>query len=250
MKSLRLPGKALLSLVGRPVLWHLMERVLRARHPSKTVICTSTDKGDDPIVDFAKENNYEVFRGHTEDVLSRFIEVAEMHRAHHIVRITGDNPLTDPELIDKMIEFHVKENAEFTYTEDTPRGTRPEIISVDALLKCYERAENSHHTEYLKYYFMNNPETFRLVKYCCDKDKYIRPYYKLTIDALPDFKVVEKLFKEIYTKNPKFNLSDIIDYFDQHAEIKHDERIKVPPVFSRYNFGMKKDSNLVKGEKS
>ena len=106
LKSTRLPGKALLLLQGKPVLGHLMDRVSRSNIPEKTVICTSTHSQDDAICEFAMTNNSSFFRGHPENVLLRFIEAAEEHSASHIVRITGDNPLTDPFLIDEMIEKH------------------------------------------------------------------------------------------------------------------------------------------------
>ena len=65
--------------------------------------------------------------------MSRFIEVADQKGASTVVRVTGDNPLTDPFMMDSMIESHLKKGAEYTFTEDLPLGTRSEIIDVKML---------------------------------------------------------------------------------------------------------------------
>ena len=235
LKSTRLPGKALLLLQGKPVLGHLMDRVSRSNIPEKTVICTSTHSQDDAICEFAMTNNSSFFRGHPENVLLRFIEAAEEHSASHIVRITGDNPLTDPFLIDEMIEKHLREQADYTYTEDTPRGTRPEIFSVVALKKCLELAEDPNYSEYMTLYFKDYPQVFKNVRYSCLSDKYRRPDYIVTIDTPEDFDVVKKIYDALYPINDGFTLLDVIDFLDNRSEIRHDDRKKKPIDLSSIN---------------
>ncbi len=226
MKSKRLPGKALKTIEGKSILWHLMQRVRMAKVPVDTVICTSTLPGDDPIEVFANEYGFKVFRGHPENVLLRFIEAAEKYLADHIVRITGDNPLTDPFIIDEMVKLHIKERADYTFTEDTPRGTRPEIISFKAMKKCLELSVDPNFSEYMTLYFKDHPHVFRHAKYRCPSDKYYRPNYTVTIDTQDDFEVVEKLYNYLYKKNKEFTLLDIIEFFDNNPHIDHEGRIK------------------------
>jgi len=239
MKSRRLPGKALLPLCGKAVLWHLIDRVGRAKVPDQTVICTSQLKGDDKIEEFARKNNFAVFRGHPDNVLLRFIEAAEVHGADHVVRITGDNPLTDPDLIDEMCRLHDKEAADYTYTNEPPRGTRPEVISVSALKKCNRLAENPNFSEYMTLYFKNHPTVFKNVEYACGIPEYYRPNYRVTIDTTADFEVVEMIYDKLYKMNKTFSLSDIIAFLDTHSEIDHNGRRKTAIDVSQINTKLK-----------
>src|SRR3989344_7870705 len=95
LKSERLPEKALIPILGKPMISHLIERVKTAKMVNEVVLCTSTNPQDDPLVDIARGNNICVFRGSEEDVLGRFIAAAEEYNLDHVVRVTGDDPLTD-----------------------------------------------------------------------------------------------------------------------------------------------------------
>lgn len=240
LQSHRLKHKAVLHLQGKTVLWHLMGRVKRAHYPQKTVICTSRDKTDDALEAFAREHKYPIFRGEPDDVLLRFIEASEQYRADHIVRITGDNPLTDPMLIDEMIKKHVEENAEYTYTEDTPRGTRPEIISVRALHKCYRLRSDPKTSQYMTFYFKNNPSVYRLARYDWPFRQYTRPNYLVTIDTRADYDVVQKIYEALYPDNSRFSLTDVVRFLDQHPDITHSDRRKKRVDFTNVNIKMNK----------
>ncbi len=225
MKSSRLPGKALLEIAGKPVLGHLMERVERAEMPFKTVICTSTVEQDDKLAEFAANRGYSLFRGHPDNVLARFIDAARMYGARHVVRITGDNPLTDPKLIDAMCKKHLEESADYTYTESTPRGTRPEIMSLAALEKCLKAADNPDHSEYMTLYFKNYPEAFKNVRFDDPDPVRNRPDYRLTIDTPDDFTVMQDIYERFYHEDERFSLERVIEYLDSRPEIPHASRL-------------------------
>lgn len=239
LKSSRLPGKALLKICGKPILWHVIDRVERAHIPHKTVICTSVLPSDDLIAEFADKHGLNCYRGHPDNVLRRFIDAAQMHGADHVVRITGDNPLTDPELIDEMCQLHSEKEADYTYTEDTPRGTRPEIISVETLKKCNMLAENPNYSEYMTLYFRNHPQVFENVKYRCRNSDWLRPNYLVTVDTPADFEVVSKIYNCLYWKCKAFSLVDVIKYLDAHPEIDHEGRKKVEINTFRINTRLK-----------
>jgi spore coat polysaccharide biosynthesis protein SpsF (cytidylyltransferase family) len=224
MKSSRLPGKAMGQIVGKTVIELLMQRVVRAKYPFKTVICTSTLEQDDVLAKLANSNGFDLFRGHPDNVLERFIKAAQHYGAKHIVRITGDNPLTDPLLIDEMCCLHLNECADYTYTLSTPRGTRPEIISLSAMQKCLLLAENPDHSEYMTLYFKNYPDQFKNVEFVDPNPKRIRPEYRLTIDTPDDLAVIQQVYEKFYPQNAEFLLDDVIEYLDQHPEIPHASR--------------------------
>ena len=142
MKSSRLPKKALADLCGKPLIIRLVERVQKAELPAKVIICTSTNKQDDDLEKLSYKYGIECYRGSELDVMSRFIEVANREKATAVVRVTGDNPLTDPVMLDFMIKQHIKKKAEYTFNNDLPNGTRSEIIDIKMLKKCHKNLQD------------------------------------------------------------------------------------------------------------
>ena len=103
MSSSRLPGKVLMPLVGIPVLEHVVERLSYCRMIDNIVVATSLEASDDLIEDYCKKINVNVFRGSLDDVLDRYYQAALLHNPDIVVRITGDCPLIDPVVVDRVI---------------------------------------------------------------------------------------------------------------------------------------------------
>ena len=108
--STRLPGKVLADIAGEPMLTFLVKRLRRCTLVDDYILATTISGNDDVLATLGNELDLIVSRGSEEDVLSRYAFAAEKTEAQVIVRITGDCPLTDPELLDQML-------AEFTQGE-------------------------------------------------------------------------------------------------------------------------------------
>ncbi len=132
MGSKRLPGKVLMNIGQKPMLQRVIERVKRAKLIDKVIVATSNKGKDDQIKKFCSKLNTECFRGSEEDVLARFYEAAKAQKADVVVRITADCPFVDPEIIDQIIEIHLKNKNDYTAnnTESSyPRGTDVEVFN-------------------------------------------------------------------------------------------------------------------------
>ena len=103
MSSSRLPNKVLLDIAGQPALAHVVERTRRSRMVDDVVVATAKDSLDDPIESFCEERSYLYYRGEQHDVLDRYYQAALIYEADIIVRITGDCPLIDPDVVDKTV---------------------------------------------------------------------------------------------------------------------------------------------------
>lgn len=215
MKSARLPKKALAEIEGKPLIEHLIDRLKAAKKPDSTVLCTSTHPDDKTLVEIAKRKGIEWFAGSEDDVLRRFVDAAEKAGAEAIVRVTGDNPLTDPVYIDRMVEHHVKSGSEYTYIEGLPEGTRPEVISVSALKKCLELAGNTEYSEYMTLYFKNSG-MFRTSKVMADPEVR-RPNYRLTVDTPEDLKLMREVYKRLGKR--VFGLREVVKLLDDNPEL-------------------------------
>lgn len=131
MNSKRLPGKAMMDLAGRPVIHRVYERVSLSKLCRNVIINTP----DQEIIKYCKKQGIPVVKARDElDVIARLLCVDD----ETIVRVTGDNPLTDPIQMDYQIEKHLEQGPDYTYTDFMPRGTKSEVINVMALQELYE----------------------------------------------------------------------------------------------------------------
>lgn len=138
--SRRLPGKVLKPILGRPMLERQIERLRRAQRMDKLVIATSTDASDDPIAALCQSLSVDCFRGPLDDVLDRFYQAARRYAPRAVVRLTGDCPLADPQVIDELIETHSRESYDYTANILPPRQI-PDGLDVEVIaMSCLETA--------------------------------------------------------------------------------------------------------------
>ena len=130
------------------------------------------------------------FRGNLDDVLDRFYQASTLFNPDHIVRLTGDCPLIEAEIIDKTIEHHIKGGFDYTRNYGYPDGWDTEIMTKQALDIAYRNASSSYEREHVTPYFYLHPELFKLGKYSNDHDL---SYLKLSVDTEEDFFKVSRL---------------------------------------------------------
>jgi spore coat polysaccharide biosynthesis protein SpsF len=220
MASSRRPGKAIAPLAGKPLLEHLLERVASLGGPERVVLATSSSAVNDVLVDLAGKLGVASFRGDEEDVLGRHVEVVRRYRAEHVVRVTGDNPLTDVSLIDALAARHLDEDADYTYVPGDAllMGILSEVISRSALEKSHRDGEDRHRSELVTLYIKENPEKFRIVRAELPEELY-RPEYRLTVDEPEDVVLMERIFDKLYRPGRRIEAIDAIRLLDEEPEL-------------------------------
>src|SRR5262245_31944898 len=116
--SMRLPGKVLLPLAGRPLLHRMLERVLAASTPSTVVVATTSDAADNAVETIANAAGVSCFRGHPTDLLDRHYQAALAFGADAVVKIPSDCPLIDPDVIDRVIGHYLTHAADFDFVSN------------------------------------------------------------------------------------------------------------------------------------
>ena len=133
MESTRLPGKALLPLAGKPLICHVIERSLAISGITGVVLATGDTPENRVLLDLAGSMGIGFFAGSPDDVLDRYCRAAERFPGDPVIRITGDNPFTDPDEASKTLKFYHDMNAEYAVAEGLPLGTGVEVVSRRAL---------------------------------------------------------------------------------------------------------------------
>ncbi len=232
MKSTRLPKKVLLPLKGKRYLDHMIERLKLAKRTSEIVLCTSPLEEDDVLIDVAKENGIKYYRGHIDDVMLRIYNAAKKFGADVIVSTTGDNAFTDPIIMDEMIEFFEKNNADYSFCKDLPIGIQSYIVKLSTMKDAIER-KDTNNTEIWGEY-LNRPALYRVFQYEVKDHLYNHPEWRLTLDYPEDFELFKKIFDELYKEGEIFSFKEIMLLLKNKPEIikinQEKEQSKPPPL--------------------
>ncbi len=211
LASSRLPKKVLKPLLGKPLLHYTLERLKALKSLSELVVATTETPLDDAIASYCETQKVDVFRGSEGNVLERFYECALKYSADYIVRVTGDCPLVDIDLLKKMLLFYSKNSSKYDYISNVlersyPKGLDLEIFSFKTLKKAYFNAQNSYQKEHVTPYIYQNREIFYLYNF---KDEEDFSHINVSVDTQSDFDFVEKIIQKYYAKNPYFGLKEI-----------------------------------------
>lgn len=216
MSSTRLPEKTLLPLGGTTVLEQVVSRTQKAESIGKVVVATSDDKSDDPIATLCKERGIPCVRGSLDDVLDRYYKAAKEHGAEHIARITGDCPLIEPTLIDRVAKTYEENDYDYVSTgriETTfPDGVDTEIFSFKALERAWKEAKLPSEREHVTPYIWNKEDKFAVHHIQNDEDL---SNIRITLDEPKDYDLLKILFGSIETPN----LPNVLSYLKEHPEV-------------------------------
>ncbi|MDD5509197.1 MAG: glycosyltransferase family protein [Dehalococcoidales bacterium] len=227
MKSTRLPRKAMIEIEGKTVIEHLIERVKMARMPNVIVVCTSTHPDDAILIEVAKRAKVNWFAGSEENVMERFLGAAKQERVDIIVRATGDCPLKAPDQIDKAIAHLIANKADYVRLVGMPLGTGCEVFTTKALEKAHSYAIDPNYSEYMSFYFWNNPDVFSMEELECD-ESLKRPGYRLTVDEAVDIELMEQIYRSLYHGGRIFSLKEVIELLDARPDlVELSKRVKV-----------------------
>jgi spore coat polysaccharide biosynthesis protein SpsF len=214
MGSTRLPGKVLMDIAGAPALVRLFERLRRIKGAPKIVLATSHSSGDDPIAEIASSQpGVSLWRGSEQNVLERYADAARQFDFDPIIRITADNPLTDPGLTNEVLDlFRSTPNCDYAdniHPRTVPYGLGIQIVSQRALLRTAAEAATSSDKEHVLTYILDNQKRFR-----CSflPGGHLRGGdLRLTLDYPEDLTVIRAVYDRLYATNPHFVLADILE---------------------------------------
>jgi len=232
LNSTRLPNKVLLNIGKKPAINHIFERLSQSEEITKLVLATTKNKEDDKLVNHIASLGFDVFRGSEKNVLKRYYDCAKEFNAQLIIRVTGDCPLVDPELTDRMIRKFINSDTDYVADsiEDTyPDGIGIEVFSFNALNKAYKEAKSNFDKEHVTPYIKNSSEIKKT--YLPSEVDYSS--YRWTLDEKDDYVVLNNIFEHFYPFN-NFSWIEVValnkekpEMFDLNKNIPRDEGSKI-----------------------
>ena len=219
VSSSRLPRKVLADLLGRPMIAWQIERLKRSKRLDQLVVATSTSPEDDELARLAAELGIACFRGSLTDVLDRFYQACTPFKPEHVVRLTGDCPLSDPQVIDQVIAAHLAADADYTSNvlEPTyPDGLDVEVMKFSTLKAAWREAQAKTAREHVTFYIYNHPERFRLHSV---KQPVNQSHLRWTVDEPADFALITRIYEALVPNHPEFNSEDVLELLAREPQL-------------------------------
>lgn len=219
MSSTRLPGKVLRQAAGRPLLSYLLERVRRMKKVDKILLATSTDATDDSLEAFASREGVELYRGSLNDVLDRYFQAAVQMGLTHVVRLTGDCPLIDPQICDRLVDFYDSSQVDYAaLSPEFAEGLDCEVVSFEALALAHQRATLRSHREHVTLYVREHKDLFRQARLSNAEDE---SRYRVTVDDPEDFAVVGEIIERLHDVDGCFSAAwpEVRAFLDRHPGV-------------------------------
>lgn len=211
--STRLPGKALSTLGGASVLEWVLARALACQELDAVILATTRNPEDDAVAELAGVAGAEVVRGEVDDVLARYARVLREHPARCVVRITADNPFTDPPSVDRVVRRFFAWDLDYCYAARIPYGAGADAFRGDALSALNRTVGEPRHREHINVPFLDNHLAWQIGSVAPEPGQ-DRPDIRLTVDTPEDLERARALAARL--DNAKLiGLTSIIEAYDR-----------------------------------
>lgn len=237
MGATRFPNKVMQRIGDMPMIGLLLERLSRARKVQQIVLATSTDARNEPMVSYVRDLGYQVYEGSENDVLDRYYQAAKQAGADVVVRVTGDCPLIDPELVDAVIDAFDGGNVDFACNvlpATYPDGLDVEVFSFAALQRAHREADQQQQREHVTPYFVELEE-FRKINLTHSED---HSKERWTVDEPADFEVVTNVVTHFHPRTD-FSWLEVLALRQQQPDLFSANRLLVRNEGSALGTGQK-----------
>jgi spore coat polysaccharide biosynthesis protein SpsF (cytidylyltransferase family) len=214
MGSTRLPGKVLAPLRGRPLLWHVLNRLRKARSLAFVGVATTTEARDDAIEALCREHAVACWRGPVDDVLHRFVEAARAWEIDPVARINADCPFLCPDAIDRLVAAVLRDEADYAEFDAPTIHVGIDVFSRRVLEELDARRVASDEREHLALLPRRHPERFRVAFAEADPRHAARPGLRLFVDEPADLAWARDVYEALAEDGRAFSTDELLRHLD------------------------------------
>jgi spore coat polysaccharide biosynthesis protein SpsF (cytidylyltransferase family)/sialic acid synthase SpsE len=236
MKSARLPKKATLKVGKISSVELAIKNTLDFENVDEVILATSTHPDDAVLKDFTYSDKVKFFAGSENDVIERLIKLADLYQLDILIRITADSPYRSNDVLQKLLKSHFEKGADYSALINAPMGTNTEVMNVQALKTIYRIFNGTPYSEYMSFYFKNNPQFFNLN--LIELDKQYTNEYRLTLDYPEDLDLFQAIEKQFDHSINKFDPLKLYQYLRENP--------KIASINQHCEIAYKPDSELMK----
>tara|TARA_B100000941_G_scaffold157700_1_gene111996 strand:+ start:10239 stop:12269 length:2031 start_codon:yes stop_codon:yes gene_type:complete len=224
MGSVRLPGKVLKSIVGKPMIEILLDRLSNSVELDQIIVATSTDRKNDLLHKKVEQLGYACFRGSEKNVLNRYYESAKFYKADAVLRITGDCPLVDPRLVDECIKGFKNSAVDYFSNIEPPSypdGLDVEVFTFEALRLADKESSSDFDKEHVTT-FIRNSDKFTKSSLTNKEDL---SHLRWSVDEQEDLEMISDIF-EFFHPNILFDWTDVIKLLESAPNLIKNSHIR------------------------
>ena len=219
LSSQRLPRKVLEYFSGNTLIGHIIDRLTFVKGLDGLIVAIGDHWDNKDLIEYCLTKKIKFYIGSEEDVLSRFYHASLLYKSEYIVRITADDPLKDPEIIDKAILYTLSNNG-IDYVSNTliatyPEGLDIEIFKTSALAKAYNHAVLEIERQHVTPFIWKNPQIFSLYNFQNETDL---SNLRWTVDYQDDLEFIKKIYK-FFEHKKIFFMSDILEFLEKYPHL-------------------------------
>ena len=211
LTSKRFPKKVIKKIGKLSITEILFKRLKLSKYANEIIFAIPSTKKNDILYDHLQTMGANIFRGEENNVLKRYFLAAKKFKIDIVTRITGDCPLVDPKIIDKLILLFKKKNLDYLRTSPKtyPDGFDVEIFSFYTLRNLIRKARNKYDLEHVTSFIKKNKKEFKYkeIDYK-NKKNYDYNFIKLSLDTKHDFENIRNVLNTFNSK-VNFSLDDI-----------------------------------------
>jgi spore coat polysaccharide biosynthesis protein SpsF len=215
--SRRLPGKVLAPIAGRPMLGVLIERLSRCAGLDGICIATSNDASDDAVAAFCSSVGIDCHRGSLDDVAKRLLDAAEASEADAFVRVNGDSPLIDPQLVSRGViacRAHSPDLVSNVLVRSFPKGQSVEVIKTSTLRNALPDFEQGGDHEHVTPYFYRNARRFSIEPFQYERDA---SQMQLSVDTPDDLERIRRLVAQFSRPHWSYGVDELLGLIEERA---------------------------------
>ena len=238
--SKRLPKKILKKLDDKTVLDYVIEQTSNSTKIERIIVATTNLKEDNVIEEFCENKKIDYFRGSVDDVLDRHYQCAKKYSFDIIVRVTSDNPIVDPEIIDLAIKKYEENKFDMVTTcnkRSYPYGISVEVFSFAVLKESWKKSKLPSEREHVILYIQNKKNNFRIFNLINSKDL---THINCTVDNEADFKLVQEVVSNI--RERPILMKHLVELFEKNPQLLEINKNSDP--YEGHKLSFKKDSIL------
>jgi spore coat polysaccharide biosynthesis protein SpsF len=217
--STRMPGKVMAPICGEPMIWRQLERIRSARSISKVVVATTDEPSDDGLAAFLLGRGCSVHRGGFKDVLGRFAACAEAWDAAQVVRLSGDCPLSDPQMIDAAVALALKTGCDYVGNLEQrtfPHGLEVEVVAGSALFQANREAVDPADRADPTRYIRERPGRF---SHACLTQGQDLSALQWCVERPEDFAFVRAAFEALRPADPDFGMQEVLELLSRRPDL-------------------------------
>ena len=227
MNSTRFPNKIISDLSGAPLIERILQRVKKVKKIGKIIIATTKRKEDNILVEIAKSNKVEIFRGSENDLVDRYYQAVKGKSVGHILRLPADNPIPDPSEYNRLISYHLKTNNDFSsnicnfMSNGYPDGFGVEIFTINSLKKIWRNEKRKKFREHIALNFYDYKKDKKNIKFNfkigtvkCPK-KISRPKLVFDVNYYKDYLFIKQIYEYFLLQKKFFTASDVIKWYEK-----------------------------------